>query len=339
MEGDPVTGNPVSPYHGAGAGDGKIDLRDPDTGTTIVNFSGATFTFGRFSTTFATKATTPNTNAIDYIIQRNFCLKCHDANGANSAAARVTGGTNVRPFGNLTAVRNVFGWFSSAGPRGSRHPVVRVSTQTPSYALNKMAAPYNTTHKVMVCWDCHNTVSGALATIRTVDAHGSGSARTLMRGGTAFWRTGAVSSTNNTTFCIICHTGYSTGTATNHAPNSAWTSTGADSGMNNYIRYACYYCHGSGPNALTAQSRQTRSQDMHGFNKLPNGNNWSDGSPPYAFIRSSGYWNNATAYRHKVLSGPGVVTGSATCTGFNGTNGTTSCNRGSMGTYTPGGAY
>jgi hypothetical protein len=153
-----------------------------------------------------------------------------------------------------------------------------------------------------------------------------------------FWRTGSPGATNNVTFCIVCHAGYDTNTSVNHGTGTAWTSSGADSGMTTYIRYACYYCHSSNP---TKPGRPTPGEDVHGFNRLRNATStdllWPVGTtetfPPYAFIRGG------FTTQHKPLSGPSVPTGSATCSGYSGTNGSSNCNRGSMGNYTPGGVY
>jgi cytochrome c553 len=93
-------------------GDGYIDLRDPDTGGSILNVafvqpvssrdpghyqsSGTYARFARFSRNLTNATIEPATAAI----MVNQCLKCHDSDGAQNALARVPGSTSpAYPFG------------------------------------------------------------------------------------------------------------------------------------------------------------------------------------------------------------------------------------------------
>jgi len=357
MEGDPSTGTTTS-YHR----DGYIDLRDPDTGGQITQaqWSGtgagsltATTTTARFLqfSRDLTKDLQTDTNYLNLAgIELNHCLKCHDSGGAGSTLARVPGGSATNPFGGTGTPIDVSSQFATTNR--SYHPVL--GKQNNSYAANtRMNAPWNITKTngtttswglLMTCWDCHapNGATGTLTS--TVTAHGAaktapGTVYVELRG--SVWMTGGVSSTNNTTLCIICHAGYDTNTSPNHGTGTAFTSN-ANNGMTLYLRYACYYCH-AGNNAggiggiVIPTTRADAAADVHGSSTRKGGTAFAQTKYGYGFIRSEGFYANG--YYQQPLSVGGTSTGGAQCTGFNGSNGTTSCSRNSMGTYTPGGVY
>lgn len=127
MEGVKATLSTDPAYHA----NGLIDLRDPDTGTQVMQVSmsgdGGTWNqttthtaagsysptatplqFVRFSRTISTRLEAET--AVNYTggplnwqvvtaIQINHCLKCHDNNGASSANAQKAGGSAFKPFG------------------------------------------------------------------------------------------------------------------------------------------------------------------------------------------------------------------------------------------------
>jgi hypothetical protein len=169
----------------------------------------------------------------------------------------------------------------------------------------------------MNCWDCHN-VSGTPLTRRTVTAHGNA---VTLRGN--IW-------TNPVTLCIICHTGYNTSSSSHHGTGSALASS-TNNGMTTYLQTRCHYCHSSD---TTKPARPLPGEDSHGYNKLSNGANWPNGMPPYAFMRNSVNWGTSSP---KVLSGPGVPTGTATCGGSGKVS--SGCTGEDHSTYTPGGVY
>jgi len=115
MEGDAATGKPSATYHM----NGKLNFRDPDTGTNIMAATGFSQTVYNDSTnggayTFSTTAIAEPTgfsrnlgvaleddpNFLNIAaIQIKLCLGCHDSNGATSTAAQVPGGSAGKPFG------------------------------------------------------------------------------------------------------------------------------------------------------------------------------------------------------------------------------------------------
>lgn len=353
MEGNASDGSVNGTYHK----NGYVELRDPDSGSTIkqVTWGGAgagsysstatDATFVRFSRNLSSSTLETAATAI----QINHCLKCHDSVGAASTSARITGGSATNPF-NATAASMPAGrvldvYSQVATTNRAYHPIL--GKQNNGYAGGtRMSAPWNGVTKsgtttvwgpLMTCWDCH-AASGATGTITTtVTAHGSAVTSTTgttnaveLRG--YVWRTGTVSATNNTTLCVVCHAGYDTQTASNHGTGSAFTSN-TNNNMTLYLRYACYYCHSSGP---AKAARPTPAADAHGYNTRSTGAAFAANNYGYAFIRSEGFYGNG--YTHSVanVGGTGYT---ATCTGFNGTNGSTNCSRNSMGNYTPGGVY
>jgi hypothetical protein len=383
MEGDPATGNPVAGVHQ----NGVINLRDPDTG---LNIKGVTFNaasganpgsytptaadvaFTNFSRDLAVTLEADPDAATLQAIMINQCLKCHDANGAASPLARVSGGTAEKPFGTTIAgaaytgvgvtangvpggVANVNESFKATN--SSYHPVT--GKQNNWYAkLTRMAAPWNTATRggtvdvtswgpLISCWDCHapdGTPSTATLTA-TVTAHGGA---TTLRG-TPTPPTvppAAASTTNESTLCKICHQGYFTNAGTNHGAGSAF-SNGGQGIMQTYLRYGCNMCHSS--NYSVAVDRPVRAQDVHGVNALPAGgtktagSRWAGaslGTPaltdarPYAFIRNTNNLNNQSPKQVGATSYT-----NATCTMVNQGSGLgVSCSQGAQ-SYTAGGTY
>jgi len=349
MEGSATTGA-TSGVHK----NGVIDLRDPDTGATITNFAAATYTFSRFSTTFATKASSAATNTTDYIVAQRFCLKCHDGDGATGTGVVVTGGSAKVPFGNALGAaytRNgttgaVYNAYSAFAPGNSSAHPIRGPRYNSYCNTNTMNAPYAVTKtggtkaagRVMVCWDCHNTPSGALYTTRTIDAHGSGSLAVIMRG--AGSQTG-IHGTTSPTHCLVCHkaTIYNVPGATDdlHGTGSAFEIPSI-ANMRPTVTL-CSGCHFSQIATFGTTRTPVRSHDIHGFNKLVSGTNWPAAGRPYAFIRNTVQFKN-----HRPKTSPELGTVTAACN--LGGSGST-CSHGNMpttagnftATYTPGGVY
>ncbi|MBI5099396.1 MAG: CxxxxCH/CxxCH domain-containing protein [Nitrospirae bacterium] len=361
MEGTASTGAINATYHK----NGYVDLRDPDTGNQIQTATwGGTgagsyttaapnVSFVRFSRNLS--SATLETPAVSVMI--NQCLKCHDSGGAVSTSAQVPSGTALKPFNTTVSGNpsgNVLDLYSQfLTTNSSYHPIL--GKQNNSYAdIDRMAAPWNGVTKtsatttgwgpLITCWDCHapNSATGTITS--TVTAHGS--AITSATGTTNavelrgyVWRTGTVSATNNTTLCIVCHSGYDTSTVTHHGTTSA-LSANTNNGMTLYLRYACYYCHSSG---TTKPARPLPSDNVHGTNALPTGGGtltvrWlgtSTGSParvdtkPYAFIR-----NTTQLSDHS----PASIAGSTYSANCNMRSTDTYCNQG-LKTYTVGGTY
>jgi len=346
MEGDAATGSANATYHK----NGYIELRDPDLGTTI---KGATWggtnagAYGptgtdarpvRVSRNLGSATIEPDTAAI----MINHCLKCHDANGANSPLARVPGAPNAfKPFnatvaanGTNQGVLDVASQFATTNR--SYHPVM--GKQNNAYAGGtRMVAPWNGVTKsgtttittwgpLMTCWDCHAD-TGATGIITSFGVHGSTLAGTnivALRGSS--YGTGTTAATN---YCFVCHAGYTNSTA--HGSGSGFSTVGQSSmgGINN----VCINCHSSRNN--TGQpARPIGAADAHGFSTRANGTAFGTASNGYAFIRSEGFYGSGYVQSVKKV---GATTYSANCSGYNGTG--SICSRNSMGTYTPGGAY
>lgn len=138
MEGNAATGATVSPYHTATAGNGAIELRDPDLGTAITGF--AQFTRDITTTTLEEWVTN---------VQNNLCLKCHDSNGANAGIV-VPSGSALRPFGTAPThtpgnnVLNVNAHFNAGN--ASIHPI-KAAQNNPYSDLSTMVIPWNQVRK------------------------------------------------------------------------------------------------------------------------------------------------------------------------------------------------
>ena len=366
MEGDMSTGRTNSTYHM----NGYIELRDPDLGTTIkgVTFSGTPGSYAstvtdarpvRFSRNLGSNAIEADTAAI----QVNLCLKCHDAGGAASTAARVPGGTAEKPFATTIAgagytgagvtANGVLGGVTDINEsfkttNSSYHPVS--GKQNNWYAkLTRLQVPWNTATRggtvdltswgdLISCWDCHAPVGATGVQTASVTAHGA--AATLR--GNATVLNGAVApatGTNEATLCKICHALYDTNATADHGAGSAAQGLSMTEKVP-FLRYGCNVCHSSGYS--TPAARPVRAIDVHGVNALPPtgqilSGSWAAASPqgrPYAFIRNRSFLGN-----HSPASiGGAAATTPITCSML-GTDGAGVCsNQGSVG-YTVGGTY
>ncbi len=345
MEGDPATGNMVA---GAGRhGDGRINLRDPDTGLNIkgVTHSGTTAAAGAYTST-ATDATpirfsrnlgSATIEADTAAIMVNQCLNCHDSDGALSTTARIPGATAGRPFGaaiNANPGSNVLD-VASQFASGNRafHPVLaRSNAPYTNAGGTRMVAPWNGVTKtgtaaiygpLMTCWDCHApTGSASTVTLTSSGAHGeplTSPNNTALRG--QVFTNSNTATTTATNLCVFCHV--TTGNTTNHGTGSGFTS-GTDSGMT-YLANRCYYCH-STANSTAKPARPIPSGDVHGYTAMDfAGTAFPSATRGYSFFRRSGL--------------PVVVrvggTGSASCGAGSGI----CSNSMDGGGYTPGGAY
>jgi len=347
MEGDVSTGSANATYHK----NGYIELRDPDTGATIkgVTHNGSTTTAGAYTSTatdarpvrFSRNLGNATIEADTAAIMINQCLKCHDANGALSATAIVSGGTALKPFAGTVAanpgggVLNVAAQFASTNK--SFHPVlVRQNSGYTNTGGSRMVAPWNgvtktattTTYGPLIsCWDCHAPNGSTSATILTSSGiHGGAvnSTDTVPLRGNVYVN-GTTASTN---LCVACHV--VSGGTTNHGTGSAITSS-TNSSMT-YFQNRCYFCHGSyGSRASVA--RPMGAGDAHGFNTRATGAAFPAVNNGYAFLRNEGWYANA--YTQSIRS-IGATTYTPTCGGMGAGGG---CSRSSMGGYTPGGVY
>lgn len=172
----------------------QVDLRDPDDGTAATLISFAQFSRDTSSDTLESWVTD---------VQDNFCLKCHDSNGASSTHIS---GNPLQPFS--SGSRNVPNTFTQLDTGNSYHHAVRGPGNNPYCVLNgpstTMEPPWNqdTTHDVISCFDCHGT-----------SGHGSSNQRMLrtsidldgMEAATDPGLLPAGVGTSVETFCTICH--------------------------------------------------------------------------------------------------------------------------------------
>jgi hypothetical protein len=133
---------------------GVVDLKDPDNAAAFITF-----------TNFTRDITTNVLESWVIDVQNNFCLHCHDADGASDTNVWVAGAVSgLQPFSSNTRdAPNVFAKFDPAFPS---HHAVRApgnnSSCIPS-GLNgntiTMEPPWNqtSTHDQISCFDCHAT--------------------------------------------------------------------------------------------------------------------------------------------------------------------------------------
>lgn len=187
MEGSAQTGDINGMYHS----NGLIDLRNPDNGLPLAGFTDLT---RDRNTAFL------ESWVVD--VQNNFCLKCHDIDGAASLEARVPGGSALAPFTDQAAT--VIDVNSALDPtNGSYHPVRAAGTNpytVPSSVNNftpTMEPPFNqtSTHDLISCFDCHVT-----------NGHGSDTTGMLLE--ETYFREASVNASYwsaQQDFCSRCH--------------------------------------------------------------------------------------------------------------------------------------
>jgi len=187
MEGSAATGDVNDLYHA----NGTIELRDPDNGFALPGF---------FSLTRDRNSAMLESSVVD--VQNNFCLKCHDANGALSLDARFPGASATAPFSDPNAmIIDVFTDFDPAN--ASFHPV-RAAGDNP-YTIPSsvngfvptLEPPFNQTalHDLISCFDCHQT-----------NGHGSDTSGLLLT--ETYFRNAALNpsySAAQRQFCGTCH--------------------------------------------------------------------------------------------------------------------------------------
>ncbi len=336
VSGSQTTGGTDATYHA----NGTIELRDPDTGTTMKDVTwsgpdagsytsdGTDATFVQFSRNLTSATLEDDVEAM----QINHCLNCHDSDGS---AVYAPGGGTTDPFASSATLVNIDTHFNTSN--SSYHPVK--GKQNNTYADNdRMYAPWNGINKtegtldanswgyLMSCWDCHANPSDSGTITKTVTAHGG--ANTLR--GTS-WVNNDVNtpptSGNRVTLCVICHAGYSPGgTQTGHGTGSAAYDLDR-SEKSNLLQYGCFWCHGS---SVSDPGRPTRAEDVHGFN-----GSWGGGNAQVAFIRNT---DNITNHQPLRIGG---TTYTPRCTGMNNGGNVCDSNRDEPydGANGPGGVY
>lgn len=127
---------------------GVVDLLDPDTGTALTGFTQFTRN---------TSSDTLESWVVD--VQNNFCLKCHDGDGAT---ATNISGNPLRPFS--SGARDVPNSFAQFDSTNTFHHAIRGIGNNPYCVPSSsngnnitMVAPWNqdATHDQISCFDCH----------------------------------------------------------------------------------------------------------------------------------------------------------------------------------------
>jgi predicted CXXCH cytochrome family protein len=252
-----------------------VDLRDPDNGTTLISFS-------QFTRNISSNALEPwVTN-----VQNNFCLHCHDSNGASDSTVPVPGGTALRPFtSNLRNAPNVFAQLETSN--STFHPVRGAASNpfcVPSASNGNvitMEPPWNqtATHNVISCFDCHNA-----------NGHGASNQR-MIRASVDFDAMAAGTITNGApveTFCLLCHKSsiYLTGSNDNNVGSRFEKHPGGQNqhGAGGGNELGCMGCHGGTVNwSSYATSNGSAPGNTHGSNYVWLGTR-SSGSTPLSFM-------------------------------------------------------
>jgi hypothetical protein len=138
----------VCHYEAVDAGyhkDNTVDLRNPDDGT-----SATLISFAQFSR----NASTDVLESWVTDVQNNFCMKCHDADGA-TATYDPNLGSPLQPFSSNTRnAPNIFAAFDTAN---SFHHAVRGAGNNSYCNSTTMVSPWNQgDHDVISCFDCHS---------------------------------------------------------------------------------------------------------------------------------------------------------------------------------------
>jgi cytochrome c553 len=171
----------------------EINLRDPDTGLALAT---------EISTSISRNRSTDVLETDVLYLQNNFCLKCHDSDGAAYLGANA-----MTPFSTGATVPNVFDQFDPA--HNSYHPI-RATVGNTACDVDTMMPPWNQQSSnpspdLITCFDCHE-----------LNAHGSNNQRMLLD---AIDFDGLAAATNRTTsdalgsatqaaiqsFCTRCH--------------------------------------------------------------------------------------------------------------------------------------
>jgi len=206
--GGPVTDDDCGVCHyeavdGSYHQDNKVDLRNPDDASV-----GALISFAQFTHTPSDDyAGSGQQHILD--VQDNFCMKCHDSNGATETNFS---GNALQPFSsNSRDVPNVFDRFDTANsyhhavPGAGTNEYCIPSTTNGNNITMELPWNQNSTHDVISCFDCHMTGGHGSANQRmlrtSIDLDGletAGAAADI----------GLIPSSVRTdveTFCSLCH--------------------------------------------------------------------------------------------------------------------------------------
>lgn len=154
-----------------------IDLIDPDLGTNAAPISFTNLIRNTLTNVLENTATN---------VQFNFCLKCHDGNGAT--ATYNTNNTPLRPFSSST--NNVSNIKTFSDVTNKFHHAIQGPGSNVYCTSTTMVAPWNRSgHDKITCFDCHS-----------VNGHGSNTNFNLRTQITAVSDGAGI-----VTFCTRCH--------------------------------------------------------------------------------------------------------------------------------------
>lgn len=281
-----------------------VDLRNPDTGSPITGF--ATF-YRENDDDFSNEPWVTN-------VQNNFCLKCHDSNGA--VATAVDTNTPLRPFSvgdnNVPNVSSQFdtGNFYHHPVKGPGDNVYCIPSPNNSNTIT-MESPWNqdSTHDQISCFDCHVTTG-----------HGDPNQRMLLAAidfntmEEATVKTDLPSGMGDTVeaFCIRCHksTVYVSGNT-----GSVFEYHGTDQSQHGSAggnELGCLGCHG-GTVELTDQTYWNGSAkgNIHGGSFTWPADAWTPNEPTTAFLvggwldgyQEQGNWSNKDGWWEPACGG------------------------------------
>jgi hypothetical protein len=196
--------------------DNIIHLRNPDDANLAavidINSTDGTFTRNRATDVLESWVTD---------VQDNFCMRCHDVDGAIATA--IDSNTPLRPFSfNSQDVPDIF---SSFDPNNDFYHPVRGAGNNTYCNSTTMELPWNQSadeHNVISCFDCH-----------AVNGHGGNNNQNLRS-----QITGTTDASGILTFCGSCHkdTSYNSG-------NTGSFFGDHSRGQHNANIYACRGCH------------------------------------------------------------------------------------------------
>ncbi|MDH5720989.1 MAG: hypothetical protein OEZ13_10330 [Spirochaetia bacterium] len=304
VEGD-TNGDPNPTYHK----NGVVDLRDPDTQGNVISLTNSTAT-QRFQRTRSVLIGNDTYSTEINALQNNFCLGCHDVDGAQNSDIVALGFSAAQPFSAMTrgSIPNVDAQLSTA--HYSFHPVKGTvgnpfALATSPGAVKHLASPYNTgTASLITCFDCHAN-----------GAHGGGFQRMIREdmlvgpdynGLTeaaipAGWDGGGVAGTGGNGFCNKCHDpavysgGDDNNTGAMNRAHDAQHSIGSD-------EYGCAGCHG-GPVRFTMVDWNKKIPGYNYCNAEGNGSAWGNIHGNSYNYCSTSPWNPGGASKSFVMGG------------------------------------
>jgi hypothetical protein len=183
-------------------------------------------------------------------LQNNFCLPCHDANGANG---------DTTPFSTGNPVANIDDALDTAN--AYFHPV-KGPGNNPNCNSTSMQSPWNqgaNEHNVISCFDCHG-----------VNAHGSANNNMLR-----VHISGPTDGANIAVFCRTCHDDTATGSYHVNGDHSNPLRTedfGSKQAPDVHGPYSCRGCHSGqeepdeNSDRITTITLESAALDIHGGN-------------------------------------------------------------------------